>query len=450
VSLFLDLLDGHVRANPQRAAICQGDLTLSYAELWRAASESAARFAAAGVSKRDRVLLTISNLADDVIAILALARIEALPLLVSASATEGEVQHARLEFRPRWIIGGDGVSRCPLAGTQEGEPGFCLLTSGVSGAPKIVATDWTTSLVVVRNWLRAFCNDDGERVLCTTPICHSYGLCVGLLGPLSTGSTVVLLRGPVTAGALCQAVRRHRVTIVQSVPVYYRVLCHVPADRLESVRLCISAGEALSADTRRRWRAALAPQLCDHYGASEVGQVSIDLEDVDGSVGRPAPGCEVSIRTASNPSPDGTVWIRAAGRPCRYLGAQVDGDPSQNDGWFRTGDRGYLDAAGRLIITGRVISQINVGGHKVDRSEVEQAILSFPGVVDCAVVGQPSTWAGEQVCAFVSGAAWDPSTLAQFLRSHLSGFKVPTTIKRVDAIPRTLSGKIRYGVIERW
>jgi long-chain acyl-CoA synthetase len=160
----------------------------------------------------------------------------------------------------------------------------------------------------------------------------------------------------------------------------------------------------------------------------------------------------VQLRSSHEPDSrrDGLsqIWVRAAGAPAEYIGSDRSRDPSRNDGWFDTGDLGYLDAAGRLTVTGQHVARINVGGKKVDPAEVEDAIREFAGVQDCAVLGQPSALSGESISAFVqAGPTLDEAALLRFLRSRLSDFKVPRRIRRVEQLPRTRSGKVRYGVL---
>jgi acyl-CoA synthetase (AMP-forming)/AMP-acid ligase II len=115
------------------------------------------------------------------------------------------------------------------------------------------------------------------------------------------------------------------------------------------------------------------------------------------------------------------------------------------DGWLHTGDLGYLDETGRLVLTGRASNVINVGNEKVSPEDVERTLLEVRGVSDAGVYGVPDPVTGETVRAKVvleSGAAVDPEAMLQHCRMILSGYKVPREIRVVDALPRTLYGKL--------
>ena len=458
MSALLASLQTHADTEPTSTAILHGDVTVSYANLRDAVWRRADSLGRIGMARGERALLMMSNDIEDIVSLIALARLGASPLLVDRASSARERESVSARFAPAWIIDG---RRAEASGSQRecsrGDSFLCLITSGVSGAPKLVAIDWEASASIAAAWSDEFGLQESDCVLCTTPICHSYGLCVGVIAPLCQGSTIALSSGPLTVRTIYQLVRAHSVSIIQSVPAYYRLLADVPdGNALNTVRLCISAGEALLGDLKGRWKSSFRSQLCNHYGASEVGQVAIDLEGTDNSVGRPIPSCSVEIRESSATKEEagvvatgteGHIWVRSLGRPFRYLDGNGNYLPASIGGWFDTGDLGTFDGAGRLTITGRVSARINVAGRKVDRGEIEQVIRSFPGVADCAVVGRQSR-EGEQVHAFVQAESLDQEDLFQFLRERLSGYKIPGRLVRVDSLPRTLSGKIRYGLLD--
>ena len=442
---------------PRRAAFQCNWGEVSYGLLYDEVVRRAKHFTREGVRPCDRASVRVSNRPDDLVSLLALRWHEVPALLIDRSATDVECERAERLFAPTLHLDGARLTRVGDGDIRvESGPSICLVTSGVTGRPKLVDVDWDLLEGTAHRFSVHYGLCPRDVVLCTTPISHSYGLCVGVVGPLCCGATIALMERRSTAGGLAAAIRQHRASIVQSVPFYYRLLAAAPNVDLSPVRLCLSAGEAPSVALMRHWFERSYPLLCNHYGATEVGQISVELDGIEGSVGRPIAGCEVDVR---KPEPsrsaidadscdDGEIWARAAGKPSRYVGIMSEQDPSRNNGWFRTGDIGRLDASGRLRITGRVVNRINVGGRKVDPREIEEVIRLFPGVTDCAVVGRQSEEAGEEVHAYVQGDVSRNEDLLRFLRERLSEFKLPRVVRRVEQIPRTISGKIRYGVLD--
>lgn len=441
---------------PSKPALQCGGEILRYENLYREIDRQAENFARDGLESSDRVSLRVSNSFGDVIRILALCRHGVPLLLVDRNATDDERGRAEKMFEATIRFTGTELARVGEARLRSDiDQSVCFVTSGVTGRPKLVKVNWGGLVRAARRFSLRYglCSDD--KVLCTTSISHSYGFCVGIVGPLASGATVALVGSQATGGGLAAAIRHYQPSIVQSVPFYYRLLTEARDLDLNSVRMCISAGEAISATLTRKWNERGYPRLCNHYGATEVGQVSIELDGVAQSVGYPIEGFEVEVRRSDRLDPgteenrlDGEIWVRAAGVPSAYLGNASNEDPSRNAGWFRTGDIGRFDGDGRLLITGRLVNRINVGGRKVDPREVEETIRLYPGVTDCAVIGHQSTDTAEQVYAYVQGDVPDTGDLLRFLRTHLSAYKVPRVVRSVNQIPRTISGKVRYGVLQ--
>jgi acyl-CoA synthetase (AMP-forming)/AMP-acid ligase II len=145
--------------------------------------------------------------------------------------------------------------------------------------------------------------------------------------------------------------------------------------------------------------------------------------------GRPLPGVEIDT------SPEGELLVRG---PMVAPGAIAD------DGWLHTGDRGSIDAEGNLQVDGRIADTIVTGGENVAAAEVEEALLSHPGVEDVAVVGRPDPEWGQAVTAFVVGAV-DAGELRAHARTRIAGYKVPKAIRAIEEIPRNAAGKILRG-----
>jgi long-chain acyl-CoA synthetase len=231
-------------------------------------------------------------------------------------------------------------------------------------------------------------------------------------------------------------------------------LTHPPADGWPP-NLCrlISAGARLPPDTVRGFLDRFGHKIHTFYGASESGGISFDDSDeiaID-TVGRPLPGVTITFRADEHtPRGVGRVHIRSAGVATGYVGG---GSEEFCDGGFLTGDYGRFDSEGRLILTGRVSSFINVAGKKVQPAEVEDVLRQMPGVRDVRVVARPDPQRGEQVvaCLVMDPARADAvNTLAvrQFCSARLAAFKIPRTVVVLDAIPLTARGKTDRRALE--
>ncbi len=122
------------------------------------------------------------------------------------------------------------------------------------------------------------------------------------------------------------------------------------------------------------------------------------------------------------------------------------------DGWYRTGDGGRLDAEGYLYLTDRIKDMIVTGGENVYPVEVEAILREHPAVADCAVFGLPDAEWGERVCAAVElrpEAGFDAAAIIAFVKEQIAGYKTPRQVDRVDALPRTASGKIQRGKLRQ-
>ena len=298
-------------------------------------------------------------------------------------------------------------------------------TSGSTGVPKGVEL----SAAALRHSARASLNRvgarPGERWLCCLPVTHVAGLAV-LVRSLA-GGTEPVLAGRADAETVAASGCAH----VSLVPTQLQRLLAEAGARgpapLAGFSSVLLGGAAAPAGLLTAARAAGVPVVTT-YGMTETcGGCVYD--------GVPLDGVRAEVRD------DGRVWISGPVLFSGYLG----GPRAPADGWFRTGDLGVLDTAGRLTVRGRADDVINSGGHKVVPGEVAAALQACPGVRDAAVVGQPDPEWGERVVAAVVPAdPGDPPAL-ELLRSHvrerLPRYAIPSTVVMVDAVPMLPSGK---------
>jgi long-chain acyl-CoA synthetase len=313
-----------------------------------------------------------------------------------------------------------------------------------------------------------------DRVLLAVPLFHLYGLGPGLLQVAAAGATAVLMDKFSTQGAL-EVCERYRLTAMVGVPPMYQAFAGVGAERLAealaSMRLLTSGAAPLPAAVLSAIRSATGLSVFEGYGLTETGPVltSTLVGGVAkaGSVGRPIPGVELRlvdsdgrpVILAGDPeelldeldddgSETGLVSVRGANL---FSGYWPDGAHGPDDeGWFRTGDVGYLDADGDLHLVDRANDLIIVNGFNVYPHEVERVLDELDGVAEAAAIGVPDERAGERVKAVVvllPGATLTEQDVLDHCAAHLAKFKVPSSVEFVDELPHSVTGKLRRATL---
>ncbi len=326
-------------------------------------------------------------------------------------------------LRPGSVVDTEGVTSArsgPYEGVAEGTA-VVVGTSGSTGVPKGVEL----SAAALRHSARASLDRvgarAGERWLCCLPATHVAGLAV-LVRSLVSGTEPVLAER-----ADAETVAASGCAHLSLVPTQLQRLLQEASAPLTGFSSVLLGGAAAPAGLLDAARDSGVPVVTT-YGMTETcGGCVYD--------GVPLDGVRAEVRE------DGRIWISG---PVLFSG-YVGGPRTPADGWFRTGDLGVIDAAGRLAVRGRADDVINTGGHKVVPGEVAAALQTCPGVRDVVVVGQPDPEWGERVVAVVVPAdPRDPPAL-ELLRSHvrerLPRYATPSRVVMVDAVPMLPSGK---------
>ncbi|MCT9819913.1 long-chain-fatty-acid--CoA ligase [Microbacterium sp. W1N] len=333
-------------------------------------------------------------------------------------------------------------------------------TSGTTGRPKAAVLShrnlranaaqsvaWVPGLV-----------PGGEVFYGVLPLFHAYGLTLCVTTAISIGARIVLFPlfdVPMTL----KAMKRTPPTFLPAVPPIYDALARAASRAhidMSALRHAISGAMALPAATVRRWEEATGGILVEGYGMTESSPISLGNpmgpQRRAGTVGVPFPSTDIRVVDPDDPTVD-----RAIGEPGELLvrGPQVfQGYWNQPEetaqallegGWLRTGDIVTADADGFVTIVDRIKELIITGGFNVSPSEVEDALLLHPDVVDAAVVGIARSDGGESITAAVvlrDGAAFDPQALRESAREHLAAYKVPRAVVEFDVLPRSLIGKV--------
>jgi acyl-CoA synthetase (AMP-forming)/AMP-acid ligase II len=338
-------------------------------------------------------------------------------------------------------------------------------TSGTTSGAKGAVVSTRGFLAVPTRHQRATPYTFRDRGYMPAPVSHITGLLMAVTLPLISGCSVVLAERWDAERAV-DDMRRHRVTYTGGAAVFIRELVDaVEAAGLDAFPLANGyncGGSAIPVELMERCEAlGMRPRRA--YGMTECPTVSASLGDDGpeirlGTDGRILP--EVDVRVVDPDGRDvargaeGEFLVRGPQRALGYLDLQHTRDAFDADGWFRSGDLGFVDDQRCITVTGRTKDIINRGGEKLSAQEIEGLLRRHPDVADVAVVAAPHPRLGEEPAAFVigrGGATVDDAALAQFLKAEgVAPQKIPRVVVTVDDLPRTASGKVKkYELIEQ-
>jgi long-chain acyl-CoA synthetase len=313
------------------------------------------------------------------------------------------------------------------------------LTSGSTGAPRGIAVGDQALLADESQLHSTMGLGERERRLTAIPLSHSYGL-ASLAAPALIRDTTLVLADQPGPLAPVQAAAAHAATFFPTSPSWLGPVSrlHEPPPFPESLRLVISAGEPLAAETAARLRQRLGRRVHVFYGSSETGGITFDRAGDAAereSVGSPIDGVTVTLT-----GPDSRVAVASAAVGTGYL-------PEPNDrlggGRFVTSDLGAWNARGELCLLGRVDDLVFVKGKGVNPREIEAVLRRAPGVEEAAVLGLPGSGEGQRLCAVVAAANGVTAAAAlAFCRSNLAEHQVPRTLRVVAQLPRGERGKL--------
>ena len=341
------------------------------------------------------------------------------------------------------------------------DPAFILYTSGSTGEPKgavhTQADIFYTNQTYCREVLRLTKSD---RLFSSSRLPFAYGLGNSFTFPLLNGATSILCREKPTADVIARIFKDSRPTIFFAVPVVYNLLLehHRNKEPLDcsSLRLCISAGEALPAHLGEEWERNFGVQLLDGIGSTEMLHMFMSNHENDvryGSSGKLLDGYEARlVDEHGEPVPDdleGNLWIKGNSAAAGYWERPDQTALTFVEGWVRTGDLYRRDGEGFWFHMGRSDDCFKSSGQWVSPVEVEGVLLRHPQVARAAVVEDFDAGGLPCPCAFVvaQDVESDSAVLEQALReavaASLPRFKQPRRYKFVSELPYTATGKIQ-------
>jgi long-chain acyl-CoA synthetase len=454
------------------AALVFEDREYSRAQLGALADGLAASLRGRGVTAGDRVALMASNRPEFVVALHAIWRLAATVVLISPAWKRDEVEHALALTNPSYAVGDHVVlaELMPMLHLDEpiapGEPmsvspspdadAVLAFSSGTTGLPKAVRHTHASLQAAVRHWRDALGLTTRDRIQIATPPSHILGL-LNIETALRTGVWMRLHRR-FDIDRILQHIQTDRITVEMAVaPIALAMAAHPQLESydLSSLRFIMwgatPVSESVAQTVTRRTGIGWVPG----YGTTELPVIAcnpLDGARLD-SVGRAVPGVQVrvvSLQTgeAVGSGEVGEIQARSESLMAGYLPSEATRDVLC-DGWYRTGDVGYLDTGGWLRITDRSKEMIKVRGFQVAPAEIEAVLHGHPAVEDCAVFGIPDGVDGESVVAAVATRApVDAAELTARVGERLASYKSLSRVVFVSEIPRLPSGKVLRRVLK--
>lgn len=348
----------------------------------------------------------------------------------------------------------DGVFEPCL--TAADDIAMMAFTSGTTGKPKAAVHTHRDVLAACETWPRHVLQaQPDDIVMGSPPLAFTFGLGGMLLFPMWAGASVYFPSIPYTPEAMVNLIGQVHATICYTAPTFYRQMAPFARQQgLPSLRLCVSAGEALPDATRQLWKDATGIEMIDGIGATEMFHIFISTLPGDvrrGAIGKVVPGYVAKVvDDEGREVPRGTVGRLAVVGPtgCRYLD-DVRQSNYVRGGWNYPGDAFVQDADGYFFYQARADDMIITAGYNVGGPEVEDALLKHAAVFECGVVGLPDDERGMVIKAFVvlkPGYSSDVDmvkALQDHVKSTLAPFKYPRQIEFLEKLPRTETGKLQ-------
>ena len=442
------LLDFYARRTPAAPALlAPGRPPLTYGELGARTGHLVRTLRGLGIAPADRIAVALPRGAESALALIAVAAACAC-IPVNPDLTADELQRYFSELKltalvtradmnsaardvakaldiavidfvpgPETDLGGCEFTAptigpaCASGAARGDDDAFILLTSGTAARPKMVPLTHRNVCLSAINAGRVLSLTPHDRLLNVLPLFHAHGLISGLLTALAAGSSVICTEG-FDALSFFGWMRALQPTWYTAVPTIHRaLLTAAEADpdraRSSSLRVIRSASASLAPAILKGLQATFGVPVLETYGmteaASQIAANPFELRKI-GSVGRAA-GPEIAIMDATGRTcasgEHGEIMLRGPNMSRGYYNDDAATQAAFRNGWFRTGDLGYLDADGYLFIVGRIKDVINRGGQKVSPLEVEEVLLSHPAVLEAGVFAVPHPSLGENVAAVV-------------------------------------------------
>ncbi|HEV8194261.1 MAG TPA: AMP-binding protein, partial [Ktedonobacterales bacterium] len=485
---------------PERPAIYWRDVTLTYRELYALVRSTAAGLQALGLRKGDRLCLLMANRPEYLIAWMAASILGVVVSPMNPSYKEREVAYqlenseataivVQRELLPlvqavrsqtpqlRYVLvtGSEPIAddttviafgllmrlhpptQAPLVEIHSDDLLALPYSSGTTGLPKGVMLTHRNLVINYHQFISASRLTEQDVFLVFLPLYHIYG--VALLGQATFSGAALVLMERFDAAEALSLVNKHGVTIFPLVPPVLLGLAGIPNlshELFPSVRHMLCAAAPMAVGPAQRVAEATSIPVLQAYGMTEASPLTHHSPIEPELIKLASPGTPVSdtaqkvvdLESGEHELPVGEVGeicVRGPQVMRGYWQAEAESARVLRDGWYHTGDVGYVDAQGYVYIVDRAKEMIKYKGFGIAPAELESVLLEHPAVRDCAVIGWPDPEAGEVPRAYVAlrdGESASEDQLMQFANAKIANYKAVRQLVFVDSIPKTPSGKI--------
>jgi benzoate-CoA ligase len=491
-----DLIERNLRAGREgKVAYIDDAGSYTYGDLARRVNQLANAVNGLGIHMEQRVLLCLQDSIDFPTVFLGAIKAGVIPVAVNPMLTPGDFAYmledsracaivvsaallpvieplvASARFLKHVIVSGGedhrhlSLHRLLQQAAPDFDPApttcddvcFWLYSSGSTGSPKgtlHIHANLIHTAELYGKPIAGYREDD--LVLSVSKLPFAYGLGNSLTFPLAVGATAILIGERPTPAAVIKRLRKHRPTVVCSIPTAYAaLLAHpdLPVREEMRLRLCISAGEALPADVGLRWQRHFGVDILDGIGSTEMLHIYLSNRPGEvqyGTTGRAVPGYEARIVDDDGkplpPGSSGELHVRGPTRALLYWNNHARSTSTFVGEWMRTGDKYRQREDGCFVYEGRNDDMLKVGGLYVSPAEVEAVLIAHEAVLETAVVGRQDRDGLVKPCAYIvlkDGRSVSAEELQQHVKSRLAPYKYPRWIEFLSELPKTVTGKVQ-------
>jgi len=478
-----------VSKSPHKEAIFDEEVSLSFEMLYQDTFRIAKWLNSEGEAGQ-RVMIVMPSSVSSAILYFATVFAGQVAVPIDPLLRLEQLESMRREIDPQWVFGPTALKRLwndasflsvdgyedlnqwilrsersNDVAPQEDDPSRLLnivYTSGTTGQPKGVMLSAANLEAVVRGIVKALTIDEGNRIFSPLPFSHTYGLSQLWL-MAKTGATLAVVPDITRMATIKKILLERHINTIAGVPYHFAVLTRRgDKERLDSIRLVTIAGEAPSKNLMERLNISY-PKARIHimYGLTEASTrlttlPSEDLERKEGSIGLPIDGVKLKIMDEEGrelgPHQQGELMALGENISPGYWKDETLTRKTIVDGWLHTGDIVQRDEEGYYYHLGRKDFVFKSGGEKIVPDVIERVLRGIDGIRDAAVFGREDALMGNKICTVVvkiKGSNLTPEEILSICQTRLDRFWIPHEVIFAEEIPKSSSGKIRYGALKK-
>lgn len=336
---------------------------------------------------------------------------------------------------------------------------FLQYTGGTTGLAKgamLSHRNMVANLEQVSAVFAPLVNDGEETIITALPLYHIFALTVNCLTFIKHGGKNILITNPRDMAGFVKELQKHPFSMISGVNTLFNGLLHAQGFKdldFSHLKIAMGGGMAVQRSVAEHWERVTKSRLLEGYGLTECSPVvttnPTDIQSFTGSIGIPLPSTDVRIVDIDSGAElaigeTGEIQVRGPQVMVGYYNRPDETAKVMQDGWFMTGDIGFMDEQGFVKIVDRKKDMILVSGFNVYPNEIEDVVVSHPKVLEVAAVGVPHDSSGEAVKVFVvrKDNSLTEKELIDYARENLTGYKVPKFVEFRDDLPKTNVGKI--------